>query len=388
MVIAVISEYNPFHLGHAVQFSLIRERFGSDCVILSVMSGDYVQRGGVAVLPKYLRAEAAAANGADLILELPFPWSQSGAEYFASAAVSLICSLGIADILCFGSESGSLSELSQTADRLSSDIYVHALDQAVAASSDGGSSSIRLREKVYRELFGGGFPVTPNDILAVEYLRALKKQSGKVPMPFTYRRGDDYSATAARTAFSDGDFDLLSSLVPEKTLETAKIQKFPADLSRIGNVLLGLLRTNSFRGGQTDIAECSGGVLEKIYAAAQESADFDELIERCSLRQFTDARVRRMIVNAALGVTREQVAGKPLYTVLLAANGKGRQLLSSIRRTAEIAIVTKPADTDKLSPEAKKQAEFSRYASGIAAPAFPKPVSPADLIREKPIIIK
>ena len=121
MNIGIICEYNPFHNGHLYQIEKIREEFGEDTNIIAVMSGNYVQRGGVAIADKGIRAKCAVLSGADLVLELPFPFSMSSAEYFARSAIHILDRLGCVDYVSFGSESGSLDELTRTARALMSD---------------------------------------------------------------------------------------------------------------------------------------------------------------------------------------------------------------------------------------------------------------------------
>ena len=115
MNIGIICEYNPFHNGHLYQIEKIREEFGADTNIIAIMSGNYVQRGGVAIADKGLRAKCAVLSGVNLVLELPFPFSMSSAEYFAKSAVHILDSIGCIDYISFGSESGSIEELNKTA---------------------------------------------------------------------------------------------------------------------------------------------------------------------------------------------------------------------------------------------------------------------------------
>ena len=171
---AVICEYNPFHFGHKYQLDVIRHLLGQDTAIIAIMSGDFVQRGEPAIIGKYARAESALLCGCDLILELPLPFSMSGAEFFARAGVYIADSLGIVDLLFFGSECGELTKLQTVAERMTSDEFGQACVEA--RMTDKGAQTGRLRADIYRRLFGDE-PILSgsNDLLALEYLRALNR---------------------------------------------------------------------------------------------------------------------------------------------------------------------------------------------------------------------
>ena len=144
--VAIICEYDPFHLGHKKQIDLVRERFGDDTTVISVMSGSTVQRGRLSIYPKHLRAEAAIKNGSDLVLELPYPYCSSSAEYFARGAVALISELGGIDVLAFGSENGDISELSRAAEVIRSEEYLSAIRE------NGKNGHIKSAEEILKSI--------------------------------------------------------------------------------------------------------------------------------------------------------------------------------------------------------------------------------------------
>ena len=210
--IGVICEYNPFHKGHERLLSALRSAFeGEDALILSLMSGNYVERGDFAVLPKYQRAAMALRHGSDLVLELPYPYAGACGEVFAAAGVSLLTSLGM-DEIAFGAECGDAVALAETADRLLSPAFEQALAEEKKRCPQAAFAP--LRAKVFRALYGKDLPVLPNDMLALEYLKAIKRQ--KAPLvPRVIPRAGQESAAAVRNAFAAGDFAALSSLVPD-----------------------------------------------------------------------------------------------------------------------------------------------------------------------------
>ena len=354
--VAIICEYDPFHLGHKKQIDLVRERFGTDTTVISVMSGSTVQRGRLSIYPKHLRAEAAIKNGSDLVLELPYPYCSSSAEHFARGAVALISELGGVDILAFGSENGDISELSRAADVIRSKEYLSAIRE------NGKNGHIKSAEEIFRSLSGDGFPTTPNDILAVEYIAALKDESSTI-LPYTYKREEGYSASRSRELIYGGDD--ASEMLPESAISVFE-KSTPTDIGAYESVALHTIRT-------TDVEILSsyygmnGGVAGLIKANAENVSSLDELIFSCVNKSYTAARIRRAILSSVLGVKAETVKDRPLFTNLLAANSKGREYLNKIRKTASINIVTKTADGSLLPENALKQFELSLGADKLMA---------------------
>ena len=168
--VGIVAEYNPFHSGHRYQIRKIREIFGAETPIAAVMSGDFVQRGEAASYDKFTRAEAAVRGGVSLVIELPLPWSLSSAESFARGGVGLLGAAGVIDALSFGSESGDLSALEKTAAVLDTPEFAEALKRELT----GGTPFAAARARAARALLGESAAVldTPNDLLAVEYIRA------------------------------------------------------------------------------------------------------------------------------------------------------------------------------------------------------------------------
>lgn len=389
--IAVICEYNLFHNGHIRQLEKIRSAYPG-CRVLSLMSGSFVQRGEPAILPKYLRAEAAVRSGADLVLELPFPYSCSGARYFAEGAVRLLDSLRAADILCFGSESGDLAALSVTAGRLASDEYEDALTselhgtRSYASRGPEGASYAAVREEVYRELYGEGYPERPNDILGAEYLTALGR-CGSPMKPFTVRREGTESATAARALFASGDLDRLAGLVPHGALGVYRAAPGPASFANAERLLLGWFRLRSPE-ELSCCAELTGGLEYRICAAAAKSGSAAEFFGALATKRYTDARLRRAVLACLLGIKKADIRRPPAYTVLLAANGLGRELLADIKRRSDFPVITKPADYIRWGGEVTERFALSLRAESIYALMTGKVGSASRCVTERPYITK
>ncbi len=354
--VAIICEYDPFHRGHKIQIDLIREHFGTDTTVISIMSGSTVQRGRLSIYPKYMRAEAAIKSGSDLVLELPYPYCSSSAEHFARGAVALITKLGGVDILAFGSESGDINALSRAADIIRSDEYLSAIRE------NGKNGHIKSAEEIFRSLSGDGFPTTPNDILAVEYIAALKDEGCDI-VPFTYKREEGYSASRSRELiYSSSD---ASEMLPENATKVFD-KTVPTDISAYESVALHTVRITDADTLSTYYG-MNGGVSGLIKANAEGVPSLDGLISSCVNKSYTAARIRRAILSSVLGLKAEAAKERPLFTNLLAANCKGREYLNKVRKTTSINIVTKPADGLDLPEKAKEQFELSLRADKLMA---------------------
>ncbi len=342
-IAAIICEYNPFHEGHAAQISLVRDYFApEDVTVIALMSGDYVERGDVAVLPKYLRAEAGVRCGADLVIELPFPYSMGSAAIFADSAVSILDRLGGIDCLFFGSESGEIQALEEIAGRLTSEAFLTAFAGRIAENTSSPESYARMRSAVYEELFDQKLAATPNDILAIEYLIALKKRNSKI-VPIAHKRIGNFSATAAREALVNGQNT--EGLIPEAAREIFENHK-AVTLSDLDRAIVAHFRTHSPDG----ISFCAENDLSlscRLCRAAKKSRTVDEMIALSATKKYTTARLRRAILYGFLGVHQSLPKTEPLWTRLLGADRKGLDYLHKIRKTAEIPVLTKPADASE-----------------------------------------
>lgn len=328
---AIICEYNPFHRGHAKQIAFLRETFGEDLAVVAIMSGNFVQRGGPAIYPKEARAAVALRGGADLVLELPYPWCAAVGERFAAAGVHIAGAIG-ADCLCFGHES-DFSLLREAAD--------YKWEPTVRHSE----SSIRAREEAFRQATGNSLPAGANDRLAIEYLRAMGNDpaaASLVPLPLL-READGYSAHAAREAILARKD--CSSIVPEPcALSPATLEKgYPA--------LSVLLRS-------ADPHELSALfdlpyeiALRMITAAGKYPDDFTAFFTALRSKNDTDARLRRCLITALLRPLPQDGAALPCWTQLLAASVRGKALLRKLRRNGGFPIVTKRAD----APEGRQK---------------------------------
>ncbi len=353
MHIAVITEYNPFHRGHEYQLSEIRKAFPNAC-ITAIMGGIFSQRGEPYITTPYVRAKAALECGADLILELPFPFSCAPASIFARAGVEIAAKTG-ADMLAFGSENGNINSLQEMLLRLDSDEMKKAVE---SESTDAGKT--RAYSAAYKKLYGENMSDKPNDILAIEYLRAIKN-GGYAVTPYTIKRVGDYksgeggfaSATSIRNGFKESGFCALSQNVPhaaEKIYKAAfENGLFGSNFERLSSAVILALQSQ-----KCGIAFSGGGLLNHIKGAADGAKSIADITNRAATKSYTNAEISRCILYALLGVTSAQVDAPVYYTKLLAANKRGREILN---RKHSIEIITKPSATDTLSENARMQYE-------------------------------
>ena len=359
-LVAIICEYNPFHSGHKLQIDELKKRF-SDAKIVAIMSGNCTQRAEFAIMNKYSRAEAAVICGVDAVFEIPYPYSSSSAEVFARAGVYIASQLG-ATHLCFGSENNDIEYLKDIADTVDGDEYKNILAEMI--DSDKGISYPKMREKALSKL-NKTVPSMPNDILGVEYIRAIKCIDSKIIPVAIKRMGQGYkeyeisdimSAGAIRKFFYDkGKF----VSVPSICLEIYKRE------AAIGNVLdeksaKDFIHKNMMMSNPSDfegIYDMSDGMEYFIISTAEESKNGKDFFEALTSKSFTRARLARVAMYKVLEI--ESIDNFPKYTTVLAINKNGRDLLKSLKKSTELEILVKIGDYKKMSKEAVLQFEKS-----------------------------
>ncbi len=393
--VAIVCEYNPFHLGHLHQIREVRRTYGDDTAIVAIMSGNFTERGDVAVMGKFDRARIAVENGISLVLELPFPFSAAPAEFFARAAVGVAHRLGCVDILSFGSECGDIERLSLVAERTASPAFLEALTRVSKKEGSKNGHAKNLTE-LYAELYGNedaSLLSSPNNILAIEYLKALKKEGSSI-LPHTVKRegtdkdGENVAfagATYLRECLLAGNTEEAFRGMPENArtiLEKAlEMGEAPASLSYLSALLIASLRLKT---GTNTAAECAGGVYELLFRAAREATNTDELFSLAATKKYTMARLRRASLFSYFGVTPSMLRESVLYTQVLAMDDRGTAVLHHIRNHAGIAILTKPADLQKLPAPAKAQAEVNYRADSVYTLACPTPGRADVFVRTSP----
>lgn len=388
---AVICEYNPFHFGHEYQIAKIKEQGGT---VTAIMSGDFCQRGEAAMADKYARAKMALAGGADLVLELPFPYSAAGAEKFAFGGVNIISRLGFADVISFGSECGDASLIKKTAQNTLSKEFASALSASLAENKEKPYGTVYF--EAYNALFGGeGVFGGSNNILGVAYASEVIKNNLPLELTTVKRTGQAYngggagfaSATSIRESAERG-LDAARGMLPEYSFDILKGEEEKGALCRAEGffpVFASFLRTHEAR-EIANFAENDASLAARLIKAGENAHSLAELYSLAATKKYSPAHVRRALLFAYLGVTDEMLCAPPAYTVLLAANARGRELLGRARKSADIPIITKPADFEKYGDDVKNAFLLARKAASVRALAQEKPASVGDIMRKCPYV--
>ena len=370
-ICGIVCEYNPFHNGHRYLIDECRRLLGENSAVVCAMSGDFTQRGEAAAYMKHDRARAAVAGGADLVLELPLPWSLGGAETFARGAVGLLGATGIVTHLCFGSESGDLPLLRTTAETL----LRPELDALLRAAMADGTPYAPARQKAVETLTGkpAAALTQPNDILAVEYLKTLARQGLSMEPVAVCRRGAGHdtaeeseipSASLLREKLRAGES--IRPWMPEKAFAALEEGEGPVDPTVIETALLSRLRflPEAAFAAAPDVSE---GLENRIYRAVRTEPTTEAIVEAASGRRYPKARIRRICACAALGVRAADAAGIPPYLRVLAANERGLALLRGMEGHAGLPVLTKPAHVRELGERAERVFTLGAGAADLCA---------------------
>ena len=384
---AIICEYNPMHAGHAYHLARARE-MGAD-EIVCIMSGNYVQRGEPAVAHKYTRAQTALACGADLVVELPFPMACSGAEFFASAGVYAAHALR-ADVLFFGSESANIDLLKAAAWASSTEQFQERYQQLIKTNVGTAAAFAKALEQD----LGRDFPSLSNDLLGLAYCKAILSYGYDIQPVCIQRVGAAYkqdtltdqfpSATALRKILFEQGFSQMLAHLPPSCAEILKQAHDKGEMlgyqAAFDAAVLGILRTMPTEQMEAS-ALCSGGLGQRIAQAAQNATSLSQLHALCAHKSLPDSHVRRAVLYAALGITEQDLRCPPEYLSVLAANARGRAILSELRRTCPVPTVTKPADVPDC-----RQARLSDRADALYTLAMQTPQSAGFFKRKSPFM--
>lgn len=356
----IICEYNPFHNGHKYQIDKVKS-LGADYVVC-VMSGDFVQRAEPCFQDKMIRAKNAVMSGADIVLELPFPYSSMSAEGFCKAGVEILSKSALCSNIAFGSECGDIQKLTKTAQTLNTSFY----NDVIALQKENPSLSFaRARQSLIEKQLGSEYSIVlenPNDILAVEYIRAnLLLENPLVPLPIkrtTPRGGFDEvfaSSSFIRKSITENDnLEFALSKVPDGADMSQTFSDFSAFYS---SMLINLMLKTPEQ--LSDIAEVVTGFEHSIIKNAKNACDFDELLSLLSSKTVTGSKIRRMLLFAFFGVTKQMVKEDIKYTSILALSDKGKQVLRQKAKDSGIILASRISDI-KGDSEAFRQYSFAR----------------------------
>lgn len=367
-ITGIICEYNPLHLGHKKQLAQVRSLCGEDCGIVCLMSGNFVQRGAPAIVDKMLRAKAAILAGADLVLELPVTAALSSAEGFAAGGISILSPF--CDTLCFGAESADKSSLLAAAETLLSPAF----SAALRAELDRGLSFPAARQATLTALgVDGTLLALPNNILAVEYCKAILAQGSAMEILPILRRGsyhdteadpENPSATALRRLMQCGNW---KAFVPEEAVscfENATLHTLAAG----ERAILGKLRCMT-DGEFEALPYGSEGLWRKLMHECRRQGSLEDILTSVKSKRYTRTRLDRMVMCAFLGITEALLSEKPPYVRVLALNDRGREILKKARESGHFPNIGEHQDSPWQTLENRCGDLYGLFAEGTPEPA-------------------
>ena len=386
--VGLITEYNPFHNGHAYHIEKAKMLTGADRVIV-IMSGDFVQRGAPAIMPKHLRAESALLSGASLIMELPVCFATGSAEYFAQGSISLLNQLGCIDSICFGSECGDLHLLKEIAQILADEPieYQAALKQALkegASFPAARQKALNIYSDKYSEILA-----SPNNILGIEYLKALAKIHSKME-PFTIKRigagyhdmdidGQFSSATAIRSdIYQLADVNSSSESIPLTHIQTQvpsschELMKknyqtrYPVKSDDFSLLLKAKLLSET-AGSLSHYLDMSPELANRILRLRNDYLSFEQFCDLLKTKELTRSRISRSLIHVLLGITNDWVTAMKApapYARILGFRKDHADLLGILKQTSDIPLITSPARA-VLADTARQMLELDIYASDL-----------------------
>ncbi len=403
-VIGIIAEYNPFHNGHAYQIAHVKKNLHADYIVVAA-SGDYVQRGEPALLDKYTRARMALSSGADLVLELPVLWFTASAELFADAGISLFEKTGCVNGICFGAESGDLALLRRIADVLADEPA--ALKASLKRNLKSGNTFPKAREAALLSYFAdaadqdGALPVStetlssPNNILALEYLKSLRRRASSITPYLLKREGAAYHETSIRSGASevpasasairhtlfaggagaseDSADGILHHAMPQEALSI--LQDYRADFPLLCaddfSGILGYLLLSSSATQLARTADSSPEFANRMQNQLPYYTSFSSFASRLKSKEMTLTRINRILLHSILGITSSDYAcGNALdkipYLRILGFRESAAPLLAALKASAAVPLITRPSQAPKLlSTDAMQVFERDVFAGNL-----------------------
>ena len=388
----IITEYNPFHLGHKLHLDMTKELTKSDGIVC-IMSGNFVQRGEPAFIDKWKRAEMALKNGIDLVIELPAIFSLSSAEFFAFGAVSLLDSLKVVNSICFGSESGNIKTLKEISSILFEEPLI--FKEFLKENLKSGESITKARSIALLNTLSScnkSFNLKPletilnssNNILGIEYIKALKLLNSNIT-PYTFKRlGGNYnsktldnsisSATSIREFLkSNGDIEALSTHMP---IESYNLLNFLfsnnydfVDKEKMFTFLKYKITTEAYK--LKEIPEVKEGLDNKILKEFIKAKDLHELIMNIKSKRYTYTRISRILTQFFIGFEEFNIDSlrktRPDYIRILGLNKKGAKIIKEIKKNSTLSIINKVPKykNPMLSLDVKATNTYSLICSSI-----------------------
>ncbi|MBQ7353071.1 MAG: nucleotidyltransferase family protein [Clostridia bacterium] len=384
-IIGIICEYNPFHKGHKYQIDKIKEKM-PDAILIGIMSGNVVQRGELSLFDRYRRASLAAKSGLDGVFEIPYPYCGSTAEIFANAGVEIASQIGCTHI-CFGIENSKIAELEKIAEAIDSEKFNSEIEKII----NNNTNYLEAKEIALKNQ-GYFLPKNSNDILALEYIRAIKNKNINLKYFSFERIGAKYndlreqeimSASAIREYFKQREeiVSIPSYLENDYCSIINEGEYICSDLVNDFLFRFAIITPREYFDNSFDSCLEIGAIIKNSAKSSKNSSQF---FEKLNSKSYTTSRIKRILIYTLVGV--KSIDKKPTFSVLLYANDKCKEILKNIRKNDKFSIITKMSDSKQLDVKSKEQFNVMLRLNEIYYSFYKKPKSSTDAYVLKPII--
>ena len=368
----IVAEFNPLHNGHKYLIDCAKSNGNT---VVCVISGNFVQRGDTAIVPKFVRAKMALECGADIVVELQTPWAMSTAQNFAFGALSHLLALGV-DTLYFGSESGNLDELLAVSKVLSSDKY----NQLISTRIGSNLTFATLRSEIVSEILGYNTTVleNPNDTLAIEYISASKKLGANLKFVPVKRvgaghndnssYGDFTNATLLRKAVKDKQHEFLYKYMPEccaKLLLSSPV----SSIEKLDTAIISRLKLCDKR-EFLSLPDISEGIENLLYNGIRTANGYFELVDTLKTKRYTHARLRRLVLSAFLGIDKKYFGTEPPYVRILSFK---KDSFINIANSNIKPIITRVSQIKELNESAREIFDLENKINEIYSLSLDRP---------------
>ncbi len=358
-ICGIIAEYNPFHLGHLKQIEYVKNVLGAEKIIV-IMSGNFTQRGEASVLDKFTRAKHAVIAGADLVVELPTIFATANAEIFAKGAINILNSLGVVDAICFGVEGGCEDDYISLAKAMNNESKE--FKKILKDKLESGISLAKAKFETLRELgneFDQSLIATPNNILGLEYTKAILSTKSKIKIYPMLREGDHNdktlkkgitSASSIREFLKMGKAKKLKGNLPNFVF--SDLTAYPFAFENI--CMANLITTTADK--LKNVLDCTEGLENRIKAFVKDNLSLDGLIDKVCTKRYTKSRIQRIILASLLNIDKYLVfdsLDSNLYAKVLAVSSKTKDIIPTVCESASVPILTRKSDEGLLKKIAK-----------------------------------
>lgn len=369
---ACVAEYNPLHLGHLKHIEYMKNSLNAEYLIV-IMSGNFTQRGEIAVMNKFKRAEQAVKAGADLVIELPTIFATANAEIFAKGAVKILSELGIDGGLCFGVESGDRQAYLELAKAMNNESKE--FKKALKVELEKGISLAKAKFNALKSLGNDTLDERiinyPNNVLGLEYTKAILSTTNRLEIYPMHRDGDHNdtslkkditSATSIRQYLKVGKGAKIKKYLPKYTYQA--LTPYPCKIEDV--IIAHAITTPTEK--MALLPDCTEGLENRIKALVKNNTSYSELIEKVATKRYTHARVSRILTANLLGITQgliDRCLSDELYAKVLAVNNNSKHVLNELVSKSRIPVLVRKSDLSALKKTAEECFNIDALANDI-----------------------